>query len=150
MPLYRKFILLSSRMINLIFIFFCRTSNYSVYSVQVTESSPVLKVVGVFTSLLEPYPAEITQLENQFVRIKDSHYFYSPYKTETQKTTIKLASSTIESFSKLSPFSNKGSSLVFGPYKEIQPFQVKLYLQSNVNVDCCVLLDRFRLCRYIT
>jgi oligosaccharyltransferase complex subunit alpha (ribophorin I) len=102
-----------------------------VYSVQVSEPSPTLKVVGVFTSLLEPYPAEITQLENQFVRIKDSHYFYSPYKTETQRTTIKLASSTVESFTKLSPFSNKGSNLVFGPYKEIQPFEVNFIFKIN-------------------
>jgi len=73
---------------------------------------------------MEPFPAEITQLENQFVRIRDSHYFYSPYRTETQKTTVKLASSTIESFTKLSPFSTKGSSIVFGSYKEIRPFEV--------------------------
>lgn len=90
----------------------------------VSESSATLKVVSVFTGLMEPYPAEISQLENQFVRIKNSHYFFSPYITETQKTTIKLASSSIESYTKLSPFSAKGSSLVFGPYKDVQGFEV--------------------------
>lgn len=73
----------------------------------------------MFTNLLTPYPAEITQLENQYVRLDGNHYFLSPYETSTQKTVFKLASSNIESFSKLSPFSTRGSNIHFGPYKDI-------------------------------
>ncbi len=98
------------------------------FAVEVAEGSPTLKVVSVFTSVMEPYPAEITQMENQYVRIKNSHYFFSPYPTETQKTTLKLASSTIESFTKLSPFSAKGSTVTFGPYKDVKALQVQIYL----------------------
>lgn len=73
---------------------------------------------------MEPYPKEITQNENQLVLLKDSHVFYSPYFTETQKTTVKLASGSINSYTKRSPSSIKGSSVVFGPYKDIAPFEV--------------------------
>eukprot|EP01038_Epipyxis_sp_PR26KG_P014596 gene14596-19602_t len=107
--------------------------NFSIYSVKVPESNPTLKILSVFTSSLEPYPAEIAQNENQLVRLRDSHYFYSPYKTETQKTTIKLASSSVESFTKLSPFTTKGSSLQFGSYKNIEPFEYSPLIVHYVN-----------------
>ena len=48
--------------------------------------------------------------------------FYSPYFTETQKTSVKLASSNVESFTKRSPSSLKGSTLSLGPYKDIKEF----------------------------
>ena len=89
-----------------------------------SESSPTFKVVTVFTSTLEPYPSEIGQMENQLVRLRDSHYFYSPYDTDSQKVTIKLASSSVESFTKLSPSSARGSTLLFGPYKDVKKFSV--------------------------
>lgn len=104
--------------------FVCRNGEYTIFTVAVKESSPSLKVSSVFTSILEPYPAEITQREAQFIRLKDSHYFLSPYTTETQKTTFKLASTTIESFTKLAPFTNKGTSLQFGPYENVAPYSV--------------------------
>ena len=102
----------------------CRTGNYTVFAVQVNDATPALKVEAVFTDMLEPYPAEITQSETQMVRFTDSHYFLSPYQTETQKTTVKLASSGIESFTKLMPHAAKGSSITFGPYKDIAPLTV--------------------------
>jgi hypothetical protein len=98
--------------------------NHTIISVDVDEASPTLKVKAVFTNLLTPYPAEITQLENQYVRLNGNHYFLSPYETTTQKTVFKLASSNIESFSKLSPFSTRGSNIHFGPYKDIAAFSV--------------------------
>ena len=63
-------------------------------------------------------------MENQLVRLRDSHYFFTPYDTESQKVTIKLASSSVESFTKLSPSSARGSTLLFGPYKDIKKFSV--------------------------
>lgn len=89
------------------------------------ESSVTLKVQAVFTSILVPYPAEITQAENQLVRLDGNHYFLSPYKTTTQKSVYKLASSSIESYSKITPSSVRGSSINFGPFKDIQPFSVR-------------------------
>jgi oligosaccharyltransferase complex subunit alpha (ribophorin I) len=99
--------------------------NVTLYSVECNEASPSLKVEAVFTNILEPYPAEITQQEPQLVRFTDSHYFVSPYKTETQKTTVKLATSTVETYTKLTPHSARGNTITLGPYKEIQPFSVR-------------------------
>lgn len=92
----------------------------TIISVSVDSSSALrLRAEAVFTNVFEPSPPEITQLENQFVLLEDSHYFLSPYRTETQRTTIKLASGGIESFTKLSPSSARGNIVTFGPYKEI-------------------------------
>lgn len=96
----------------------------TVYTVIVKDEAPSLKVTTVLTNALEPYPAEITQREDQLVRFHDSHFFISPYVTETQKVTLKLASSTVESFTQLSPFSTRGSSIQFGPYLDVAPYSV--------------------------
>lgn len=113
--------------------------NYTIISVDVDEASPTLKVKAVFTNLLTPYPAEITQLENQYVRLNGNHYFLSPYETTSQKTVFKLASSNIESFSKLSPFSTRGSNIHFGPYKDISAFSVS----NRLMFRCFVYLSHF-------
>ncbi len=55
------------------------------------------------------------------VQLFDTHYFLSPYKTETQKTIIKLASNNVESYTKLEPYSLKGSVLTLGSYNDIAP-----------------------------
>jgi len=109
-----------------------RNGDYTIFAVEFKETSPSIKVSSVFTSILEPYPAEITQREPQFIRLKDSHYFLSPYATETQKTTIKLASPTVESFTKLAPFTNRGNSLQFGPYENIAPYSVRSNNNNNL------------------
>lgn len=103
------------------------TANYTTFTVDVDEASPTLKVKAVFTNLMNPYPTEISQLENQYVRLNGNHYFSTPYETVTQKTVFKLASSNIESFSKLSPFSTRGSNIHFGPYKDIPALSVMKY-----------------------
>jgi oligosaccharyltransferase complex subunit alpha (ribophorin I) len=82
-------------------------------------------VKAVFTDLLKPYPAEITQLDQQLVLLEGSHYFLSPYQTTSQKSVFKLASSNIESFTKLSPHSTRGGSLHFGPYQNVASFSVR-------------------------
>jgi oligosaccharyltransferase complex subunit alpha (ribophorin I) len=81
-------------------------------------------VEAVFTNVLEPYPKEISQLENQLVLLKDSHIVLSPYPTESQKSTFKLASSTVASYTKRSNVSIKGSTLTCGTFKDIPPFEV--------------------------
>lgn len=116
----------------------CRNGNYTTYSVAVTESSPSLKVSSVFTSVLEAYPAEITQKEPQYMRLTDNHYFYSPYVTETQKATFKLASSSVESFTKLAPFTSKGASIQFGPYENVAPFSVRIQLCHISTTSACI------------
>lgn len=88
-----------------------------------STASATLKVQAVFTSLLTPYPAEITQMESQLVQLHGSHYFFSPYATSNQKSVVKLASATIESFTKVPGHSVRGSSIHFGPFKDVAAFE---------------------------
>ena len=43
--------------------FSLRSGNVTSYTVFVSDTNPSLKVEAVFTDMLEPYPAEITQNE---------------------------------------------------------------------------------------
>jgi len=114
---------------NICLLCYSSKDNYTIISVDVQEHSPTLKLKATFSDILNPYPTAITQLENQFVILEGNHYFLSPYKTLTQKTVFKLASSTVESFTKLSPYSVRGSNIHFGPFKDIAPLSVRiLYL----------------------
>lgn len=89
----------------------------------VNDPKPNFKMEAVFTSTLEMYPKEIAQSENQFVRLHDSHYFLSPYMTESQKTVIKLASASVESYTKRVPHSLQRDKITFGTYKDVKPFE---------------------------
>lgn len=72
---------------------------------------------------LKPYPSEITQAEKQLVVFKGNHYYYSLYSTSTQKTTVKLSSDKTESYTQLKPVQKSDSSIVYGPYTDIKPFE---------------------------
>lgn len=102
-----------------------RKGNFTEIVIKVQDSNPTIKVKGVFTSLLVPYPAEITQSEQQLVLLEANHYFLSPYETVSQKSVFKLASSSIESFTKISPHSVRGSSIHFGPFQSVPPVKVR-------------------------
>ncbi len=94
-------------------------NGYTRYAIALKDANPTIKVVVILTDYLVPHPAEITQNENQLVKLHDSHYYYSLYPTESQKTTIKLASTSVESYTKKAPHNSKGSTITYGPYKDI-------------------------------
>lgn len=81
-----------------------------------------IQVDTVFSKVLVPYPASITQQEHQLVLYHGNHYFYSAYRTIKQQTTVQLASRNIENFSKLKPFSHSDSTLTYGSYENIPAF----------------------------
>lgn len=97
--------------------------NYTLYSIKMTEKNPTIKIVVVLTDILIPFPAEISQNDKQLVKLYDSHYYYSKYPTKTQKSSIKLASSNVESYTRKVPHSNRGNIITFGPYIDIEPEQ---------------------------
>lgn len=115
-----------------------RGDNFTVYTI-LTGLSPSaepaqvsLRVSAVFTGLLQPWPEEIFQSENQLVKLRHgSHYFYSAYPTTTQKSVYKLppgggvqsgAGAQVESFTKVSPYAIRGNVLNFGPFKDLAPY----------------------------
>lgn len=99
-----------------------KTNDGSLFTVSVTSSSPtpVLHVETVFSKSLEPYPTHITQNERQLVRYFGNAYFYSPYKTLTQKTTVQLASKSVESYTTVKPSSQTDGTITYGPYENIE------------------------------
>jgi oligosaccharyltransferase complex subunit alpha (ribophorin I) len=84
-----------------------------------SAANPVINIEAVFAKALLPYPTAITQAERQLVRYFGSAYFYSPYKTLSQKTTIHLASRSVESFTQLKPSVQSDTQIVYGPYENI-------------------------------
>jgi len=83
---------------------------------------------------LKPYPTEITQAEKQLVVFNGNHYYYSLYSTKTQKTTVKLSSDKTERYSQLKPVSKSDSSIVYGPYTDIKPFEqneMRIHYENN-------------------
>lgn len=99
-----------------------KTADGSVYTVAVTSSSPtpVLHIEVVYSKALQPYPTQITQNERQLVRYFGNAYFYSPYKTVTQKTTVQLASKSVESFTTVKPSAQADGTITYGPYENVE------------------------------
>lgn len=91
------------------------------YTVTLNSASPtpVLNIETISTKSLQPYPTEITQSERQFVRYFGNAYFYSPYKTVTQKTTIQLASKAVEGYTNVKPSSQSDAVITYGPYENV-------------------------------
>lgn len=79
-----------------------------------------IDVEAVFTQLLTPFPAEISQSEKQLVLFSANHYVDTPYLTKTQTTKVKLpVRSAVESFSKLKPSAQSADTITYGPYENI-------------------------------
>lgn len=98
------------------------------------DASVTLNVETVFSHKLEPFPTKIGQSEKQQVVYKANTYVYSPYLVKEQKTTVKLPSSTIESYSRLKPSSSNDNAISYGPYKEVKAFkthEMKIHFENN-------------------
>ncbi len=82
----------------------------------------IIKITSYYTRILFPYPAEISQYEEQTVLFTASHLFLSPYASTIQTTTVKLPSSKVKDYSKIPPMSLKGSTLIYGPYEDVPTY----------------------------
>jgi len=106
-----------------------RGEGYVVYRINFPRSlgsaSAALVANLVFTHSLEPFPTSVSQDENQFLRYTDSVYVFSAYKIPTQTTTIKLASSKVESHTDIPPVRARGSTVTYGPYTDIPSLTFK-------------------------
>jgi len=87
------------------------------------QDSLNLVVSAAFTHAMRPSPAEIGQNDRQLVLYEDNNFFFAPYETLSQKTVIKLASTSVEHYSQdHAPFVLKGDTLTYGPYQDRAPF----------------------------
>ncbi|XP_053672599.1 dolichyl-diphosphooligosaccharide--protein glycosyltransferase subunit 1 [Anopheles nili] len=85
-------------------------------------SSPVVYIETVFTKSLKPFPSAIAQTDRQLVQYFGNVYFYSPYPTVTQKTTVHLSSRNVESFTQFKPSAQADSTISYGPYDNVAAF----------------------------
>lgn len=119
-----------------------KTPDGSLFTVSVTSSTstPVLHIETVYSQALQPYPTQITQNERQLVRYFGNAYFYSPYKTISQKTTIQLASKSVESYTTVKPSSQVDGTIIYGPYENVERKLIIMLkiLTFNVLLPICV------------
>lgn len=97
------------------------------YKVQLPSSLPAgaqlkAKVEMTFSHVLKPFPSHITQTERQLVVFQGNHYFYSPYPTRSLTTRVRLASKTVESYTKLGNPSKNDEVIEYGPFRDVAPF----------------------------
>ncbi|OQR94994.1 dolichyl-diphosphooligosaccharide-protein glycosyltransferase subunit [Achlya hypogyna] len=91
-----------------------------------------IKLFAHYSRVLVPYPAEITQAEDQLVMFTAQHLFVSPYATTQQTTRVKLASSRVEQYSELPPVALKGTTLTYGPYEAVEAYGSLAFAKSLV------------------
>jgi oligosaccharyltransferase complex subunit alpha (ribophorin I) len=96
-----------------------KTTEDCSYQITLNGANSIV-VETVLAKALQPYPTAITQNEKQLVRFFGSAYFYSPYKTVTQKTTVHTGTRSVESFSPVKPSVQSDSSVVYGPYENVE------------------------------
>jgi oligosaccharyltransferase complex subunit alpha (ribophorin I) len=80
-------------------------------------------VETVFAHAMHAYPAQITQAEKQFVKFTGNAYVYSPYRAQTQTTTVNCATSSVDSFTKERPSTQADKAITYGPYDDVPPFK---------------------------
>uniref|UniRef100_A0A8C7H7E3 Dolichyl-diphosphooligosaccharide--protein glycosyltransferase subunit 1 n=1 Tax=Oncorhynchus kisutch TaxID=8019 RepID=A0A8C7H7E3_ONCKI len=99
------------------------------------ELAPNLAYVGASVSDLGmPFPTHITQAERQLVVFQGNHYLYSPYPTRSQTTRVRLASKTVESYTKLGNPSKSDEAIEYGPFRDVAPFSedaLKVHYENN-------------------
>ncbi|XP_023155102.1 dolichyl-diphosphooligosaccharide--protein glycosyltransferase subunit 1 [Amphiprion ocellaris] len=92
------------------------------------------KVEMTFSHVLKPFPTHITQAERQLVVFQGNHYLYSPYPTRSQTTRVRLASKTVESYTKLGNPSKTDEIIEYGPFRDVAPFSedtMKIHYENN-------------------
>lgn len=93
-----------------------------------------LDVETIFGHSLHPYPTHITQSEKQLVKFIGNVYFYSPYRTQTQITTVTCASSAIDFYTKEKPVVSSDKTISYGPYENVEAFkEVELVVHYENN-----------------
>jgi oligosaccharyltransferase complex subunit alpha (ribophorin I) len=120
---------------------------YEVRLPSVVEPKGEIKVVVemAVANVITPYPKEITQSEKQLVQFSGNAYILSPYPIKTQSTTVVLATSTIESFSRVAPTSTTANEVTYGPYSDVDPYssaRITIHFENNGPFLTVASLDR--------
>uniref|UniRef100_A0A1I8A985 Dolichyl-diphosphooligosaccharide--protein glycosyltransferase subunit 1 n=1 Tax=Steinernema glaseri TaxID=37863 RepID=A0A1I8A985_9BILA len=104
-----------------------------------------LTVFHTSTDFLKPYPAEITQTENQFVLYNGDAHIASVYEIAKEITTFQLTGDNVLSFTEVSPSKKTGDRITYGPYTNQKPFSsspVTIHYENNSPFVAVVSLER--------
>ncbi|KAJ1346200.1 hypothetical protein KIN20_000930 [Parelaphostrongylus tenuis] len=112
---------------------------YRVYKVELLNRIPQngevkLKTEYRFTGLLTPFPAKITQKENQFVVYHGDAHYPSVYPIMSEKTIVKIGSGKTLSATEVSPTNRENERVIYGPYKDQPAFTsepIKIHYENN-------------------
>jgi oligosaccharyltransferase complex subunit alpha (ribophorin I) len=96
------------------------------------------------TQSLKPYPATITQADNQFVLYNGNAHLESPYVLERQSTSVKVGSVKVVEFTQIESNKHQGDSIKYGPFNKVAAFSTVCSFKREYN-----LLFRSQL-RFIT
>ena len=117
---------------------FVNHPNISVHRVHIPPIAPGSSVTVVVETVvahaLQPFPKEITQNERQLIQYTGNAYLTTPYPSTTQSTIVTLPSSTIESFTRVSPTSSSENVVTYGPYSNVAPFstsRISIHFENN-------------------
>ena len=97
----------------------------------------------VFVHAMTPFPTKISQSEKQYVVFSGNHYYYSPYTVKKQTTTVSLATSSVESHTKLKPSSLSDNAVTYGPYSDVEAYSadpMRVHFENStpfLSVSCC-------------
>lgn len=82
-----------------------------------------IDVESVYGHALRPYPTHIAQAEKQYVKFIGNVYFYSPYRTQSETTTVNCATTAIDYYTKEKPVTSADKSVTYGPHENLDPFK---------------------------
>ena len=108
-------------------------------------ATTTVSVDVVLGKALEMFPAKITQKEKQLVKFTGNLYAFLPYSVTTQSTTINLATSSVESYTKVKPVSLSDTTLSYGPYNNVAAFtksEMVVHGENNSPMLVVTRLDR--------
>ena len=112
--------------------------NLSVHRINIPSTAPgntvTVVVEVVLAHALQPFPKEISQNERQLIQFVGNACLPSPYPSKTQSTTVTLPSSTIESYSRVTPTSSSENVITYGPYSDVAPFsnsKITIHYENN-------------------
>eukprot|EP00735_Rhodelphis_limneticus_P011641 TRINITY_DN476_c0_g1::TRINITY_DN476_c0_g1_i2::g.2517::m.2517 TRINITY_DN476_c0_g1::TRINITY_DN476_c0_g1_i2::g.2517 ORF type:complete len:468 (-),score=156.35,sp/Q9SFX3/OST1A_ARATH/37.00/2e-94,Ribophorin_I/PF04597.9/1.4e-115 TRINITY_DN476_c0_g1_i2:616-1980(-) len=111
---------------------------HSIHTVEVdipASKSVTLIIDAAFSEATRPRPTEIQQHEPQLMVYEDALYFYSPYLTEEQTTTVFLPGNNVETFTKTKPVEHEEDTITWGPHRNIKPFTfspMRVHYEANM------------------
>uniref|UniRef100_A0A0K0CXY1 Dolichyl-diphosphooligosaccharide--protein glycosyltransferase subunit 1 n=1 Tax=Angiostrongylus cantonensis TaxID=6313 RepID=A0A0K0CXY1_ANGCA len=115
------------------------THGYKIYKVELLNRIPKnsevkLKIEYRLTGLLTPFPAKITQKENQFVVYHGDAHYASAYPVMNEKTIVKTGSGKTLSVTEVAPTNRENERVIYGPYKDQPAFRsepIKIHYENN-------------------